>query len=103
MQPSSATAATIRTRGLRRCLRARVDMGGASLLAFDLLAVEVGGGCLIAVVDLGRVDDRGVVASNDGHVQRVTDGRGLSVGLRCTPRANPAAAILGAGGIGVGG
>src|ERR1700712_1021761 len=97
MQPSRATAASMRTSGLRRCLRARRVMGGASLFLKKLVTVYVGGGGLISVIDLLAIDDRRVVASEDHHAQLVADRTGLSVRRSCTTHANSASGILGAG------
>src|SRR5476651_879595 len=93
MQPSSAMAASIRTSGLRRCLRARRVMGGASL---TLVLVQIGGGRLIAIVGLLRVDDRRIVASEDNYRELIADRGSLSVSRPCTAHANTAAGELGA-------
>src|SRR5690606_12673899 len=92
MQPCSDSAASVKASGLRRNFRARLVMGGASL--FLSVLVQVGGGGLIAVVHLGGVDDGGVAAADDDHVELIADRGGLAIGVQSAAAAHATAGPL---------
>ncbi len=91
MQPCSEMAASEKASGLRRIF-ASGSWEGASL--FPLVLVQVGGGGLVAVVDLGGVDDRGVAAADDDDRELVADRGGLAIGVQPTAAADAAAGPL---------